>query len=218
MSNNVYDVLSNQTDLHANLVDVVVKHDQFSFQKAVSSAANNQLALILPKLRAANYVVIDSGCGTGDSCLYLTKRYPEAIVLAIDKSAYRLQKARARCDQYPNIVFLSGDCVEYWRLIVAENISIKSHYLFYPNPWPKAKHLLRRWHGHPVFPLLIAMSPVTELRSNWLLYLEEFAAACHLLGYHDVEILPVDKDSVVSAFERKYQRCGQKVYRLLVKH
>ena len=57
------------------------------------------------------------------------------------------------------------------------------HYILYPNPWPKAKHVQRRWHGSAVFPQIIAVGQEIILRSNWLLYLEEFQLAAEVLSF-----------------------------------
>jgi hypothetical protein len=57
----------------------------------------------------------------------------------------------------PNVGFSHTDLVDYWRLMRKAYVRPARHYLFYPNPWPKIGHLPRRWHGHPVFPALLAL-------------------------------------------------------------
>ena len=58
-----------------------------------------------------------------------------------------------------------------------QNGQFKSTLFLYPNPWPKKKHLGRRWHGAPVFPALVKLGGELEMRSNWQTYLDEFALA-----------------------------------------
>ena len=54
------------------------------------------------------------------------------------------------------------------------DICLARHYVLYPNPWPKIGHLARRWHGHAVFPDLLALGGVFECRSNWRIYIEKW--------------------------------------------
>ena len=42
-------------------------------------------------------------------------------------------------------------------MLLAQLAHREQHYLLYPNPWPKAKHLQRRVHGHGSFPLLLQL-------------------------------------------------------------
>ncbi|MFP4263935.1 MAG: SAM-dependent methyltransferase, partial [Halomonas sp.] len=91
------------------------------------------------------------------------------------------------------------------------------HYLLYPNPYPKAAHLKLRWHGHPVLPFILALGGRLELRSNWRLYLEEFALgvaqATGVVG--EVESLD-PAGEYLTPFEQKYHASGQALWRLVV--
>ncbi len=91
---------------------------------------------------------------------------------------------------------------------------MQRHYLLYPNPWPKSAHLKRRWHGHPVFPHLLALGGELEARSNWRLYLEELAAALALAGI-TASVTPVaDTEETLTDFEEKYRLSGHQLWRL----
>lgn len=102
------------------------------------------------------------------------------------------------------------------RLLAGEGIGIDALYLLYPNPWPKPEHLMRRWHGHPVFPLLIGNARRVVLRTNWRIYAEEFAQAARLFGRVG-EVLPLAAESdVLSPFERKYRASGHRCFELVL--
>ena len=103
---------------------------------------------------------------------------------------------------------------DFWRLLRADGIRPACHFLLYANPWPKAAHLKRRWHGHPVFPELLALGGRLELRTNWRIYAEEFRQAAGICG---IQAPPVVSFSVLlplSPFERKYAESGHRLYRL----
>ena len=93
------------------------------------------------------------------------------------------------------------------------NWKLDQHYLLYPNPWPKKKHLQRRWHGHPVFPTLIKLGGKLELRTNWKTYVDEFSKAVEIVtgNLNPVEeFIPTER---LTPFEEKYQVSGQGLYR-----
>jgi tRNA (guanine-N7-)-methyltransferase len=91
---------------------------------------------------------------------------------------------------------------------------LKYHYILYPNPWPKPQHLLRRWHAHPVFPLLQNLGGHLEMRCNWKPYALEFSTALKLTGAESVSLADHDADRISSPFERKYRNSGLPLFRV----
>ncbi|MDR0378706.1 MAG: methyltransferase domain-containing protein, partial [Candidatus Accumulibacter sp.] len=117
-------------------------------------------------------LILDAGCGTGESSLALAAKFPGHYVIGVDRSEARLRRRLAApADWPPNLGFTRADLVDYWRLLRDEGVRLARHYLLYPNPWPKVGHLARRWHGHPVFPTLLALGGVLECRGNWHVYI-----------------------------------------------
>ncbi|CAM9562378.1 unnamed protein product, partial [Sphacelaria rigidula] len=77
-----------------------------------------------------------------------------------------------------NLLLLRADLVDFWILAARDDTwRVEQHAILYPNPYPKRAQLLRRWHGHPVFPLIIGLGGRISLRSNWKAYLEEVCQA-----------------------------------------
>lgn len=77
-----------------------------------------------------------------------------------------------------NLLLLRADLVDLWILASRDNIwSVEEHSILYPNPYPKHSQLRSRWHGHPVFPVLLSLGGRITLRSNWKAYLDEFCLA-----------------------------------------
>src|SRR5699024_5916384 len=179
-------VSSNQSGTHEALEKVIRRHLRYPWQALVADhdrRAFDQAREWLEVRGSQRPLWLDSGCGTGRSAVTLARRYPEVLVLGLDQSAKRLERGRGRFAPLPdNVLLLRTDCSGFWRLAQVTGWRLERHYLLYPNPWPKSAHLKRRWHGHPVFPHLLALGGTLLLRSNWELYVREMAAALALAG------------------------------------
>jgi tRNA (guanine-N7-)-methyltransferase len=163
-------------------------------------------------------LVLDSGCGTGASTRQLAHAFPDCLVIGVDKSAARLARLGAR--RFPhregNAIWLRGELTTFWRLALASGWRLERHYLLYPNPWPKPGQLQRRWHAHPVFPVLLALGGRIELRSNWELYAREFARAAARLTGEAIEAVALAPAEPLTPFERKYRGSGHALYSVVV--
>lgn len=159
-------------------------------------------------------MILDSCCGTGMSTRLLAESHPSSLIIGVDQSSHRLEKFSG--ERLDNSVLLQANCEDVWRLCVENNIAFDEHYILYPNPYPKSVHLKRRWHGHPVFPFLKPLAKKTILRSNWKLYLDEFAYAWDVLTGKYFEVTEVDTRNPMTLFEKKYSASGQKLYELVV--
>lgn len=205
-------VESNQHEPHPRLRDVVQRHLRHPFLKPI--AAHNRAAFDAVAERVAAHagpLLLDSFCGTGESTAALAAAHPAALVIGIDKSAHRLGKHQAGAGNY---LLVRADTDDFWRLALDAGWRPQRHSLFYPNPWPKKEHLQRRVHGSPLFPALLALGGEVELRSNWPVYVEEFAQALALAGWRaEVEELIVE--TPLTAFERKYRQAGQALWRCI---
>ena len=234
-------VTSNQIELYKNLEAVVRKYAATTFLRPVAGHTREAFERVSDFVRGFNAsgcaeLVLDSGCGTGESTLHLAKKFPNVPVIGIDKSAVRLLKAGnerqlevsagASCDIPANAFWVRAELLDFWRLalekVEAGEWKILHHALYYPNPWPKESEATRRFHLHPIFPTLLRLSPVTELRTNWEIYAREFAEAAHVLGdalslKFNVELGAFDPENPETAFERKYKEARQQLWRTLVK-
>jgi len=113
-------------------------------------------------------------------------------------------------------LLLRARVADIWRLLEKAGIRLARHYLLYPNPWPKPRHLGRRWHAHPVFPSLLALGGRLEIRTNWRIYAEEFARALALYGVEADEVVSFRPDDApLSPFERKYAASGHELFRIV---
>ncbi len=208
-------IQSNQDDVHQGLDEIIKKHLMTAYQKPIAIhtlLAFDEMVEKLERLGVSS-VLLDSGCGAGDSTIYLAQQHPESTIIGIDKSFVRLQKSK-RKDVPENVLFVQADQFDFWRLAAKSNWHIKKHFIFYPNPWPKKAHIRRRVHGHPAFIDLVQITTEIEVRSNWLVYLQEFSRAWKRIAGGSCDVSEIGKTAPISLFEKKFIESGHILYRL----
>ena len=183
-------------------------------------------------------VILDSGCGTGESTIHIARRFPNVPVIGIDKSCDRLNKAgnpvQTASDAIPpNAFWIRAELLDFWRLALdrvnAHAWTIPYHAVYYPNPWPKQSEATRRFHMHPIFPTLLALGRTIELRTNWEIYAREFAEAARIVYSIQIpgqarndEGIKITCETFTpatpeTAFERKYKDAGQTLWKVVIK-
>lgn len=209
-----------QGKVHPRLAAVVQSHLQLQWQLQPHGPSSEAFRSLRHVLQDApeRPLIIDSGCGTGKSTLDIAGAFPDCWVIGIDQSARRLEQTGARRFPYcsGNIVWVRAELATFWFLAQQAGWTLSRHYLLYPNPWPKASQLRRRWHGHPVFPTLLKLGGVLEMRCNWAVYAQEFAAALEQIRGTEVRAQEFQADGISSAFETKYRQSGIPLWRVEV--
>lgn len=236
-------VSSNQEGIHKDLETVVQKYASSTFLRPVAehtkqafTEAESFIQKFYKSQSTETYsVILDSGCGTGESTLHLAERFPEFPIIGIDKSALRLSHFQntSKPQSLPqNVFFVRAELLDFWnqslKKVLEGKWSIPYHALYYPNPWPKQSEATRRFHMHPIFPTMMRLSPKTELRTNWEIYAREFATAAEILGTTNlfaslfpncsikISCSPFIAENPETAFERKYKEAHQQLWRVLV--
>ncbi|MCE0558685.1 MULTISPECIES: SAM-dependent methyltransferase [unclassified Motilimonas] len=205
-------VVSNQVGLNEQLETVVRKHLTTDFQKPYQEHTLTAFNALAQQLAGdSRPIIFDSCCGVGESTVKIAQMHPDAVVIGLDKSAHRLAKTPISLPD--NAVLLQVDLNDFWRLAVEAGWQLSHHYLLYPNPWPKAKHFQRRWHGSSVFPYILKLGGKLEVRSNWQTYVDEFAASLGIAGF-ETKVEQYQSEEAITPFERKYWASGQDSWRL----
>ncbi|MCB1917865.1 MAG: SAM-dependent methyltransferase [Rhodocyclaceae bacterium] len=209
---------SAQQCVHRHLPRLVARHAREPFRKPFAEYNRRAIDVALEGWDGHAGLILDAGCGVAHSTIAIARAHPQAWVIGVDQSADRLERRKP----YPssmmpaNMVLVRADLVDFWRLLAARDLRLSRHYILYPNPWPKIGHLGRRWHAHPVFPILPRLGGTLELRTNWRVYVEEFALALGLLLGYEPRWEGYDGGEGLTPFERKYRDSGQALYRLSV--
>ena len=214
-----YDVISNQKFPHKKMLSLTKKHLQSLYQHPISLTQHHIFDEIIATIPSnkGNKLILDSGCGTGMSTMILAEKYPDYFVIGLDKSQNRISRNidfndHAHYKINDNAILARANLIDFWFLSHKNNLKFSKHTLFYPNPWPKSKHLMRRFHAHPIFPAMIQCTESLEVRSNWLIYLEEMKIALSGLGQTAVISELAPNNEPVSLFEQKYFTDKQKIF------
>lgn len=210
-------VTTNQHGNHDDLATVVMRHLRSPFKKPIQE--HNQAAFAEVQQLVGDWqgpLILDSCCGVGESTARLAEENPTALVIGVDKSAHRLSRHAqyATADAGNRYVLVRADLNDFWRLALAAQWQLQKHYILYPNPWPKAAHLSRRWHGSPVWPYVLGLGGQLVMRSNWVTYLTEVAASLALVNCSTQLTTLLPHNEALTPFERKYQQSGQQLWEL----
>ena len=213
---------SAQNGIHEQLAGLLDRHAAAPFRKPYAdyNRAAFDASMTRRERMAPNApLILDSCCGVGESSLALALQFPDHYVIGVDQSASRLERqlpGKIGDARPENLDLVRADLVDYWRLLRDADLRLARHYLLYPNPWPKIGHLARRWHGHAVFPAMLALGGVLECRSNWQIYADEFAFSVERLAGKRAAVAAYVPDPPLTPFERKYWQSGHVLYRVLV--
>ena len=91
-------------------------------------------------------VVLEIGCGHGAAAVAYAETHPGHDLLAVDVFTPALARMLAEADRrgVRNLWLHHGDAVALLRERIAPG-SLAAVHLFFPDPWPKAKHAKRRF-------------------------------------------------------------------------
>ena len=237
-------VTTNQTDIYDKLEEVVRKYASTEYLRPIADHTRTAFAEAEKFVEgfykgSGSEVILDSGCGTGESTFNIALAHPGILVIGLDKSAARLAKNGAGLNKglngaAPQNAFLvRAELLDFWRLalekVKAGQWHIPYHALYYPNPWPKQSEATRRFHLHPIFPTLLQLGDVIELRTNWEIYAREFAEAARVLDSilslrsrmttgTTINSEAFQPEQPITAFERKYKEARQQLWRVTINH
>lgn len=208
---------TNQSGPHEELSRRVARALEHPLRKPVAEHTRSafEAARAWLAARSGMPLILDAGCGVGLSTRRLAARFPDHAVIGVDRSESRLSREHGPLPD--NALLVRADLVDFWRLALADGWRPVRHYLLYPNPYPKAAHLKMRWQGHPILPVILALGGHLELRSNWRIYVEEFAQAVTQAAGREAEVLPHEPGGdYLTPFEQKYHASGQALWKLTV--
>ncbi len=196
-----------------DLSDIVATHLHTPWQRPIAAHSRAAFDAIRDRVEGSTRpLIIDSCCGTGDSTRHLANAFPSSLVLGVDKSAHRL--ARHRRGKQGDYVMLRADVNDFWRLAVDAGWRPVRHYLLYPNPYPKASQIRKRWYASPALPALLGLGGILTVRANWKLYVEEFAHALGVAGF-TATMQELAAESPITGFESKYLERGNALFEMV---
>ncbi|MCM2678746.1 tRNA (guanine(46)-N(7))-methyltransferase TrmB [Echinimonas agarilytica] len=211
MSGDSKPIVSNQEGCHDGLLKRLERHLAHPFKKPIAEHTRQAFDEVNEQVKQwTGPIILDACCGVGESTKGLAEAHPDALVVGIDKSDLRIGKGLQESGQ-GRYILMRADLNDFWRLAWSAGWNVAAQYVLYPNPWPKSEHLGRRWHGAGVFPYILALGGELIVRSNWDIYINEFAqalSACHINAA--ISRYPEAGETIapMTPFERKYWQSG----------
>ncbi|QBJ96071.1 tRNA (guanosine(46)-N7)-methyltransferase TrmB [Rhodococcus sp. ABRD24] len=166
-------------------------------------------------------LIIEIGSGTGTATAAMAKAEPHVNLIAVEVYRPGLAQLLQLVDRndIPNVRVLRGDAVEVLEHMVAPE-SLTGVRVFFPDPWPKARHHKRRLLQGPTFALIASrLKPggVLHVATDHAEYAEAIAEAGNaepLLTELDWES-PMTHERPVTKFEDKAHKVGSSITELI---
>ncbi|MFP3464808.1 tRNA (guanosine(46)-N7)-methyltransferase TrmB [Leifsonia sp. SIMBA_070] len=167
--------------------------------------------------------VVEIGFGNGENLLTLAERHPDRDFVGIEVHGAGIGRVLGaiRDDGLTNIRIIRHDAVEVFERGLAA-ASLDEVLIFFPDPWPKARHHRRRLIQPEVAPLLaraLTDDGVLRLATDWEPYAEHMIdvldaepGLVNLAG--DARFVPRPDDRPVTKFERRGERLGHAIFDL----
>ncbi|MGO4299641.1 tRNA (guanosine(46)-N7)-methyltransferase TrmB [Leifsonia sp. RAF41] len=167
--------------------------------------------------------VVEIGFGNGENLLTLAERHPDRDFLGIEVHGAGVGRVLAGMRErgLSNIRIVRHDAVEVFEHGLAAG-SVDEILVFFPDPWPKARHHRRRLIQPDVVRILMgALTPegVLRLATDWEPYAEHMIdvldaepGLVNLAG--DQRFVPRPDDRPVTKFERRGERLGHAIFDL----
>lgn len=208
-------ITTNQTGPHDKLEKSVLRHLKSESKKPFNQHTLDAFEQVQQWLEGKNgKLILDACCGVGESTAVIAQQHPDCLVVGVDKSALRTEKHSYYQTGAENYIVVRADLNDFWRLAVQAGWQLYKHFLLYPNPYPKSTQLQKRWHASAAFADIVRLSGTLEVRSNWQIYIQEFALALSIAGYPSTA-QPYVSPNAQTPFERKYWESGQSSWRVL---
>lgn len=168
-------------------------------------------------------LVVEIGCGTGTSTLAMAATEPHINVAAVE--VYRRGLAQLLCAidraQAPHIRLIRGDGLDVLEQVVSTQ-SLTGVRVFFPDPWPKARHHKRRFLQPRTMALIadrLRPGGVLHAATDHAGYASQIAEVGDseplLRRVHPGEPLPISVARPVTKYERKAQQVGSVITELL---
>ncbi len=175
-------------------------------------------------------LVLEIGCGSGTSTLAMAQAEPDIDVIAVE--IYRRGLAQLLCaidaKQVSNIRLIRGNGIDVLKDLIAAQ-SLTGVRIFFPDPWPKARHHKRRLLQSGTVSLIadrLLPGGVLHVATDHPGYGEHIAALGSQMSQAESRLVRVDPESEslpisvsrpTTKYETKAQEAGSAVFEFVWK-
>jgi tRNA (guanine-N7-)-methyltransferase len=170
--------------------------------------------------------VLEIGSGTGTAAVAMAQAEPHVNLIAVEvyrpglaQTLQRIERTLGTDAPITNVRILRGDAVEVLENMIAPE-SLTGVRVFFPDPWPKARHHKRRLLQAPTFALI-----ASRLKPGGVLHVATdhagYAEAIEATGNAEPLLTPLNWDSPISherpitKFEDKAHQVGSTIAELI---
>lgn len=165
-------------------------------------------------------VVLEIGSGHGDAAIAYAREHPGHGVIAAEVHVPGVARMMAAAEEagVENLRVHRGDAIEYLQRCLSRD-QLEAVHLFFPDPWPKAKHAKRRFVQQDTLDLVLdRLRPGGHLliATDHLVYAEHVRA--QLARHGGVEVLEGERPGWRPSigFEDKGIRAGRRIHEFRV--
>ncbi|RRD36622.1 tRNA (guanosine(46)-N7)-methyltransferase TrmB [Leucobacter sp. OH2974_COT-288] len=167
-------------------------------------------------------LTVEIGSGQGHQITHGAKQHPERNFLAVEVFVGGLARTMVLAAQQDvhNLRMIEANAPEVLEHLLPE-ASVAEVWIFFPDPWHKARHNKRRLISPSFMPVLArALQPgaVVRLATDWAEYAEQmrevFDAAPQFSRDFEGEWAPRFEGRVLTAFEQKGINAGREIFDL----
>lgn len=168
---------------------------------------------------AAQGLLLEIGCGTGTSTLAMAQQEPDLDVIAVEVYRRGLAQLLSGIDReaVDNIRLIRGDGVDVLEQLLPPG-SLTGVRVFFPDPWPKARHHKRRLLQPATLALIadrLRPGGVLHAATDHAGYAAQIAevgdAEPRLRRARPGEELPISTDRPITKYETKARHAGSAV-------
>ncbi len=164
---------------------------------------------------------IEIGCGVGFHPIDYAKRYPDRLLVAIEKTKEKFDKFVGRLERHPqikNVVPIHTNAV-WWIAHQIKPNTVDRYFILYPNPYPKDPQ--KRFFQMPfmswVVETLKSGGTITLATNEKYYFDESLENAQKIFGLQVIEKRTVDlNEKPRTHFEKKYLERGETCYNLIL--
>lgn len=125
-------------------------------------------------------VEVDMGCGKGRFLLARAARRPDVNFLGVDRLLGRIRKIARKAARAgaANVRLLRMDAY-YTATYLIPDAGVRAYHIYFPDPWPKARHHRHRLFNEPFMDALartLRPGGTVQLATDHLPYFDEIAA------------------------------------------
>lgn len=172
-----------------------------------------------------NLIHLEIGMGKGNFILNMAKQFPDINFIGIERNRTILAKAVKKIEKegIENIRVMSNDADELENIF--DSGELDKLYLNFSDPWPKNKHYKRRLTYREYlnkYSNILKQGALIEFKTdNQLLFEFTILEVCNTsrtMEYISLDLHNAEEFNIMTEYEEKFSKKGNRIYKLVWKN